>query len=863
MKRTAWMGILLPALLACSQALAQKHDQARQDFRNVYGGTGAPPARDEKFINRSFYVSDWGAQPNNSAVIIPTRFPYQVEFDFNSESFPAALPNGQILYAWISRDTIYCAVSSDNGQSWNTPIVIKSGGFFLRHLAGKRTTTGRILVVWVDGSVGLTMSFSDNNGLSWSAAVTITTNPSDRLPTLTQTLDGRLWLFYSRTNNTTASDIFFRTSIDNGASWSEEQVFAATAVDELYGTVISGNGATLLAIYEEGTNDDSDYNIFLRTSTNGGLTWSAPSPVVNSSLSEVRPRVLRQPDGKLWLIYQLFNPTPSGRFQYDIYSTTSTNGGISWTTPERFTTYAGYDGFHNVDLLSNNQPFVSFASHRWATFWLQPQIGYGIIGATSELNPPPALLDVRYDVPRQNIPLAVQAYVEDETGISAVNMFYRLDGVLSGPLQMFDDGAHADFGAGDHIWGASAGPFRLGDVVNLSFSITDVTSNTVNFSTSTIELVPMHDVGNVILSFHANSQLADEGLVEGTGAHWPRDNGNDYLYQGGLWVAANVAGENRVMNLHYSSIDWSRTFGAPVLLAPGISTQDGEVTYDDAKAESPPLGVQILQKSYQWSAPTRDDFVIFQYQVTNTGQNGNLSQVHLALWLDPDHALNGTYNDDLGGYDSQRRLIYTYDSQNNPGGYLGVKMLGAGTVPFTARVFAPSDPRDDNERFQFMTAGIVPPPTAPNDVRILITAPPFDLAAGQSRTVAFGLLLGNGLAELQAHADTMAAIYDGVVVGVREGSSSADIPRENFLRQNYPNPFNPSTLIQFGLSKKSQVKLEIFNTLGQTIATLVDRELAAGKHEAKWEAANAQSGIYFYRLQTRDFVEIKKLILLR
>ncbi|MBI3005477.1 MAG: T9SS type A sorting domain-containing protein [Ignavibacteriales bacterium] len=88
-------------------------------------------------------------------------------------------------------------------------------------------------------------------------------------------------------------------------------------------------------------------------------------------------------------------------------------------------------------------------------------------------------------------------------------------------------------------------------------------------------------------------------------------------------------------------------------------------------------------------------------------------------------------------------------------------------------------------------------------------------------------------------------------------------PRLHSLDQNYPNPFNPSTEIQFSLPQKSHVTLTIFDLLGREVTTLVSEELSAGSYSTRWNAAGLPSGVYFYRLSGGDFVETKKLLLLR
>ena len=83
------------------------------------------------------------------------------------------------------------------------------------------------------------------------------------------------------------------------------------------------------------------------------------------------------------------------------------------------------------------------------------------------------------------------------------------------------------------------------------------------------------------------------------------------------------------------------------------------------------------------------------------------------------------------------------------------------------------------------------------------------------------------------------------------------------LSQNYPNPFNPTTTIRYGLPQRAHVRLEVFNLLGQQDALLVDEEKEAGWHEVLFENPALGSGVYFCRISTSNYVQIRKLMLLR
>lgn len=99
------------------------------------------------------------------------------------------------------------------------------------------------------------------------------------------------------------------------------------------------------------------------------------------------------------------------------------------------------------------------------------------------------------------------------------------------------------------------------------------------------------------------------------------------------------------------------------------------------------------------------------------------------------------------------------------------------------------------------------------------------------------------------------------VIGIK--NISTEIPSTYSLEQNYPNPFNPSTNIKFELPKSNYVTLKIYDALGREIATLVNEQLKAGKYEVDFDGSNYASGVYYYKLMAVDFVEMRKMILVK
>jgi len=90
-----------------------------------------------------------------------------------------------------------------------------------------------------------------------------------------------------------------------------------------------------------------------------------------------------------------------------------------------------------------------------------------------------------------------------------------------------------------------------------------------------------------------------------------------------------------------------------------------------------------------------------------------------------------------------------------------------------------------------------------------------------------------------------------------------EVPDNFKLYNNFPNPFNPVTKIKFDMPKTTYVKLTVFDISGKTTEVLINNKLNAGIYEVEWSAIKYSSGIYFYRIETRDFSDTKKMIFIK
>jgi hypothetical protein len=98
------------------------------------------------------------------------------------------------------------------------------------------------------------------------------------------------------------------------------------------------------------------------------------------------------------------------------------------------------------------------------------------------------------------------------------------------------------------------------------------------------------------------------------------------------------------------------------------------------------------------------------------------------------------------------------------------------------------------------------------------------------------------------------------ITGVEEETIT---PNSFALNQNYPNPFNPTTTITFNLDEGSNVLLKVYDVLGQEVAALINENMSSGLHQVQFDATNLQSGTYYYRIETNNYSEVKKMVLLK
>jgi hypothetical protein len=124
---------------------------------------------------------------------------------------------------------------------------------------------------------------------------------------------------------------------------------------------------------------------------------------------------------------------------------------------------------------------------------------------------------------------------------------------------------------------------------------------------------------------------------------------------------------------------------------------------------------------------------------------------------------------------------------------------------------------------------------------------------------------GNGCTDITTPGNGYVTLPNMCIWNVITGTPKVNtsIPKVYSLEQNYPNPFNPSTVINYSIPKTSMVKISVFDILGREVMTLVNGTKQPGSYNVEFDASNLASGVYIYKLQSGDFTDTKKMLLIK
>ena len=272
-------------------------------------------------------------------------------------------------------------------------------------------------------------------------------------------------------------------------------------------------------------------------------------------------------------------------------------------------------------------------------------------------------------------------------------------------------------------------------------------------------------------------------------------------------------------------------------------------TYNNAYSGLPP-NVLVEQHVYGWN---NESFCIVKMIVTNQ-ESSNLPTI---IGLDIIQYIDETWEDDNIYYDLSNDMMVQYEVH-----YVAIKILSESTL--SGQVMEWYDGYEvDSSYYNWMTAGTFSTDTLFTDADGglgILAGESENLDAGANRVFYYAIAVGSNETEMMDNMNQAVQTYYSITSVEADNNS---VPNEFILEQNYPNPFNPSTNIKFAIPSGSDVRLKIFNTLGEEVIELINEYLDAGTYTYKFDASNLTSGIYIYSLQADGKQISNKMTLLK
>jgi hypothetical protein len=407
-------------------------------------------------------------------------FPFRDISQSIKESAPVWLSENEIIIFYLNqtKDTIFSTKSFNQGLNWEIPpkfqfkvqLLVQNQG--LIYPAALKTKSGRLVIAWSVINEGINLAYSDDNGVTWSPIqIIIGTGTLSGYEKklhyikLSQLDDDRLILCFNP--ETDQGTLYYKESTDDGQTWSVTVKKITRNGNYRFDdhTILSVDQNTLMCVFKFQRNINSPFHIGARFSYDNGISWGDTVRLTSSNFIEHSPRISKDKDGTLWLVYQRIDTISySSRFSYeyskliknDVYYRKSTDNGLSWEAEERFTKYIGDNNYINFTP-GGEFPFLTFSTNRYSEKY---QLAFGSPGFSQDLFTPPIILRMLVTEPEPGThSVTINATVLDDENVAAVSVLMA----DSTTLELFDDGFHDDVQAGDFIFGNKV------QVSNISF----------------------------------------------------------------------------------------------------------------------------------------------------------------------------------------------------------------------------------------------------------------------------------------------------------------------------------------------------------------------------------------------------------
>lgn len=371
----------------------------------------------------------------------------------------------------------------------------------------------------------------------------------------------------------------------------------------------------------------------------------------------------------------------------------------------------------------------------------------------------------------------------------------------------------------------------------------------------------LHTVNNLKLCLTKDGNVGKKAQSYGTGLQLGTSTLNN-LFEGGLMIGVSNTKVSDVVRRGTVPANVSDTdfvgLKAYTINTPGLhSAQDGAGKFNDDGAGSNKIGVEIEAYSYAFNTAPDTDYILLSYNIKNTsGVALNNVYAGLYTWITP-NGITNTGN--ISRLLNTNKLAYTYNT-TVADRYLGVGIMTNQALNF--KIYSSTELLNGfttQEKWDALSNGVSNDSLGPGGNGFVLGVGPFNLAANQVETVGFAILNASSVADLIIKNTQAKVKY--ATVGIQ--TISTEVPKIFSLSQNYPNPFNPVTRIQFAVPKNEMVSIKVYDLLGKEVAVLVNEQKSAGTYEVDFNGSLLSSGVYFYRMQSGYFSDIKRMVVIK
>ncbi len=342
---------------------------------------------------------------------------------------------------------------------------------------------------------------------------------------------------------------------------------------------------------------------------------------------------------------------------------------------------------------------------------------------------------------------------------------------------------------------------------------------------------------------------------------------DELLFEGAFMAgvsSSKVVDEARDSSAQEESNDFNPMSLVQVETSSDSVEQQSISTFSDSNATTNRLGIQIALHTYAYNRDSTKNFIILEYRVHNLNSTP-LSNFYGGIFFDWDISPL----QDIASYDKNYQLGYAYDSTRGTKTYTGCALIYGANINYTA--IDNSDPNTGantgftkSRKWNALSGETGISRVGPTDISMVVSAGPVTIPGNSDTVLTFVLTAGDTLQDLEYAVGVAKEIYNalnGIV-------NPPPIPTLAQLYQNYPNPFNPGTVIPFDLSAAAMVTVDVYNVIGQKVATIVNRNYpVAGSYTLPFSAKGISSGVYFVRLKavskTQTSYQVKKMVVLK